>query len=109
MKVSQFQKDRNEQARTEFELVLSMKVRFVCFALSTADIVAMQVSQFQKDSDEQARYEFELVIFMNVRISALYTDDIVEIKVNQFQKDRDEVRIRTCYLYECADFWFVYR
>ena len=65
-------------------------MRFVCFVLSTADIVAMHVSQFQKDRDEQARYEFERVIFMSVRISVLSTDDIVEMKVSKFQKDRDE-------------------
>ena len=64
MKVRQFQKDRVEQARCEFERALSIYVRIVgynlaSFVLSTADIVAMQVYQFQKDRDEQARCEFE--------------------------------------------------
>ena len=40
MRVCQFHKDLDEQAR------------------STADIVAMQVCQFQKDRDEQARRKF---------------------------------------------------
>ena len=69
----QFQKDRDEQARCEFERVLSMNVwvvgcTFVSFDFSTADIVAMPVCQFQKDRDEQARNEFERVLSMNVRI-----------------------------------------
>ena len=67
MQVCEFQKDRDEQARCEFERVLSMNVRIVGYILafydlSTADIVAMQVCQFQKDRDEQARCEFERVL-----------------------------------------------
>ena len=64
MTVCQFHKDRDEQARTEFKLVLSMNVRivgdiFASFAFATADIVAMKVCQFQRDRDEQARRKFE--------------------------------------------------
>ena len=73
MKVCQFQKDRDEQARCEFERVLLMNARIVgyilaSFALSTAGIVVMQMCQFQKDRDEQARCEFERLLSMNVRI-----------------------------------------
>ena len=71
----QFQKDRDERTRTEFELVISMNVRivgyiFVSFALSTVDIVAMQLWQFQKNRDEQGRCDVERVLSMNVRIVA---------------------------------------
>ena len=64
MQVCQFQKDRDEQARCEFERVLSINVRIVCyiltyFALSTSDIVEMKVCQFQRDRDEQAQRKFE--------------------------------------------------
>ena len=65
--VCQFQKDRDEQARCEFEFVVSMNTRIVSYifassVISTADIVAVQVCQFQKDRDEQARCEFERVL-----------------------------------------------
>ena len=53
MNVCQFQKDRDEQARCEFERVLLMNVRivghiFASFALSTVGIVEMNVCQFFK-------------------------------------------------------------
>ena len=67
MQVSQFQKDRDEQARCEFELVIAMNTRivsciFASFVMSTADIVEMKVCQFQKDRDEQARRKFEFAL-----------------------------------------------
>ena len=75
VQVRQFQKDRDEQARCEFECVHSS------FVLSTADIMSMPVCKFQKDRDEQAKGEFESVLPSFV----LYTADIVSMLVCQFK------------------------
>ena len=84
--VRQFQKDRHEQARCEFNWVVPMNARTV---FDSADIVSMKGSQFHKDRDEQARCEFNRVVSMNA-LTVFDSADILSKKVSQFQKNRDE-------------------
>ena len=67
MQVCQSRKDRDEQARRDFNTAI--------FLATAGDIVATRVHKFHKDCDEQVRCGVNIIIS---------TADIVATKVYQF-------------------------